>query len=276
MRQTSGSMICPQCGKLIGVSEEKCPFCGAWSPGLYGYAPAMQRFFGMKLDLVNLIVTTCVVLYVLSLVLQPEAIFQVHGLFSLLSPGTRALYQLGMTGGIAWHQGWWWTALSAIYLHGGVLHILFNMLWIRSLGPGVVDIYGTARAFVIFTVSGVLGFVVSNLASGTPTIGASGSIFGLLGALIVYGRKRGGGAHTSQLWQWAILMFVMGFVVPSVNNWAHAGGFAGGFLTASVMRFEAEKRETSQVQLLAIALLLATAASFVLSFVAVTRVLIAH
>jgi rhomboid protease GluP len=233
MRKTTGSMICPQCGKLIGVSEEKCPFCGAWNPSLYGYAPAMQRFFGMKLDLVPLITMACVVLYVISLVLQPEALLHPTGLFGLLSPGSRALYQLGMTGGLAWSQGWWWTVLSAIYLHGGVLHIFFNLMWVRNLGPGVVDAYGTARAFVIFTVAGALGFVVSNLASGTPTIGASGSIFGLLAALIVYSRKRGGSALTSQLWQWAILMFVMGFIMPSFNNWAHAGGFAGGYLVSA-------------------------------------------
>ena len=210
----------------------------------------------------------------ISLVLQPEALLHPTGLFGLLSPGSRALYQLGMTGGLAWSQGWWWTVLSAIYLHGGLLHIFFNLMWVRNLGPGVVDAYGTARAFVIFSVAGALGFVVSNLASGTPTIGASGSIFGLLAALIVYSRKRGGSAVTSQLWQWAILMFVMGFIMPSVNNWAHAGGFAGGYLCASVMRFDAEKRESIQVQLLALALLLATAASFVLSFIAVTGVLL--
>ena len=99
-------MICPQCGKLIGVGEEKCPFCGAWRPGLYGYAPAIQRLFGNRLDLVALVVVACVVLYIVALVLQPEAILEWHGIFSILSPGSRALYQLGMTGGLAWREGW--------------------------------------------------------------------------------------------------------------------------------------------------------------------------
>ena len=83
-------MICPQCGKLIGVNEEKCPFCGAWRPGLFGYAPAIQRWFGRRLDLVALIVTSCVVLYVAALALQPGEIFRLHGFFSILSPGSRA------------------------------------------------------------------------------------------------------------------------------------------------------------------------------------------
>ena len=139
MRQVQGSMICPSCGKLIGVGEEKCPFCGAWRPGLYGFAPALQRLFGRRLDLISIIVVSCVVLYVVALVLQPESIFRIRSLFSFLSPGTRALYQLGMTGGLAWREGWWWTLLTAIYLHGGLLHIFFNVMWIRNLGPVVTE-----------------------------------------------------------------------------------------------------------------------------------------
>jgi len=267
-------MICPQCGKLIGVNEEKCPFCGAWRPGLFGYAPAIQRWFGRRLDLVALIVTSCVILYVAALVLQPEEIFQLHGFFSFLSPGSRALYQLGMTGGLAWRQGWWWTLLTAIYLHSGLLHIFFNLMWIRNLGPAVTDVYGPARAFVVFSIAGAVGFLLSNLASGAPSIGASGSIFGLLAALIVYGRRRGSMAMTAQLWQWAVVMFLMGFALTGVNNWAHAGGFAGGWVAAEAMRFDDEKRESLAVQLTALALLAMTAVGFVLSFLRVTSILL--
>ena len=267
-------MICPQCGKLIGVGEPRCPFCGAWRPGLYGWTPKLQRLFGNRIDLVALVSTTCVVLYVAALVLQPEAILQMRGVFSLLSPGMRALYQLGMTGGVAWHQGWWWTILTAIYLHGGLLHIFFNLMWVRNLGPPVVEVYGPARAFVIFSLAGAAGFLVSNLATGAPSIGASGSIFGLLAALIVYGRRHGHTVLTTQLWQWAGLMFVMGFLMSGVNNFAHAGGFAGGWLAGQAMRFSDEKRESPAVQLLALGLILLTAAGFVLSFVRVTSVIL--
>ena len=267
-------MICPHCGKLIGVGEEKCPFCGAWRPSLFGYAPALQRLFGRSLDLIPIIVTSCIVLYVVLLALQPEAIFQTRGVFSLLSPGTRALYQLGMTGGVAWSERWWWTLLTAIYLHGGLLHIFFNVLWIRNLGPQVSDVYGPARSFVIFSVSGAVGFLLSNIASGTPSIGASGSIFGLLAALIVYSRRNKISMLSAQLWQWAIILFAMGFFMSGVNNWAHAGGFAGGWVVAEAMRFSHEQRESVGVQVLALALLVATAAGFVLSFVRVTSILI--
>jgi rhomboid protease GluP len=276
MRQTQGSMICPSCGKLISVREEKCPFCGAWNPSLYGYGPEIQKFIGRRLDLVAVIVGVCVALYVTALVLQPEAILHVRSFWNILAPGTRALYQLGMTGGVAWQERWWWTLLTAVYLHGSLLHIFFNVMWIRSLGPAVVEYYGAARAFVIFNVAGVVGFLISNLASGNPSIGASGAIFGLLAALIVYGRRTGSTMLASQMWQWAIVMFIMGFVMSSVNNWAHAGGFAGGWLASSALRAGHERREGRGVMLLAIAFAALTVAGVLISFVKVTAILLRH
>ncbi len=267
-------MICPNCEKLISVDVERCPFCGAWRPGLYGVTPRLHRLFGRKLDLDSVIIMGCVVLYVVALVLQPSAVFRWRGIFDLLSPGDRALLQLGMTGGEAWRAGWWWTLFSSIYLHGSLLHIFFNLMWVRQLGPHVTEVYGQARSFIIFTVAGAFGFLLSNLLSGTYTIGASGSIFGLLAALIVYGRRRHISMLSAQLWQWAIVLFVLGFLMPNVNNWAHLGGFAGGWGTASLMRFGDEKRESPQVQMLALALLALTAFAVIMSFITVTRVML--
>jgi len=269
-------MICSRCGKLISVSEQKCPFCGAWNPSLYGYGPGLQRFIGRRLNLVSVIVGACVVLYVTALALQPDAILHPRGFLDILAPGSRALYQLGMTGGLAWTQHWWWTLLTAIYLHGSLLHIFFNVLWIRNLGPAVVEYWGPARAFVIFNVAGVVGFLVSNAITGHPSIGASGAIFGFLAALIVYGRRVGHSTLTAQIWQWALIMFVMGFVMSSVNNWAHAGGFAGGWLASTGMRTLGERREGRSAMILSVMLALLTVAGVGLSFVQVTSILFSH
>ena len=275
MRQVQGSIVCAQCNQLVGVNEETCPFCGAWRPGLFGWAPVLRSVIGTRLDQITLIVGATVTLYVLALLLQPEAIMEVSGFLSILSPGGRALYQLGMTGGVAWELGWWWTLLTAIYLHGGLLHIFFNVMWIRNLGPVASDAYGPARAFVLFNISGAAGFLVSNTMSGAPTIGASGAIFGLLAALIVYGQKRGQSMLTKPLWQWAIILGVFGFVMPSVNNWAHGGGFVGGWLAAQFMGFSDEHRESTSVMLTSLVLILLTAVGFVLSFFNVTGILLA-
>ena len=275
MRQTQGSLVCSHCGKLVGINEPTCPFCGAWRPGLYGWAPGLQRLVGHSLDLFSLIVATCVTLYAIALLLQPEAITQLRGMLSILSPGGRALYQLGMTGGLAWQLGWWWTLFTAIYLHGSLLHIVFNVMWIRNLGPSVTEVFGPARAFVLFNLGGAFGFLVSNVMNGTPTIGASGSIFGLLGALIVYGRRRGSSMMSQQLWQWAIVLFVFGFLMPDINNWAHAGGFAGGWGCAYLMGFIDEQRESTAMVLLALAFIAVTVIGIILSFTKVTGILLA-
>ena len=274
MRQTEGSLVCARCGKLVGINEPACPHCGAWRPGLFGFAPALQKIVGRQLDLVGLILMTCITLYAVSLLLQPEAILQPRGLLGFLSPGQRALNQLGMTSGLAMSLGWWWTLLTANYLHGGLLHIFFNMMWVRNLAPAATDVYGPARSFVLFNISGVTGFYLSNVMTGVPTIGASAGIFGLLAALIVYGRKRGNSMMSAQLWQWALILGLFGFIMPGINNWAHGGGFAGGWVAAQLMGFSDEQRESTAVIVAALALIVITAVGFGLSFVRVTGILL--
>lgn len=267
--------MCPNCGRLVDVREQKCPFCGQWQPGMFGFATPVARLLGGRLDLAAGVIGATVVLYVLSLVLQPGAIFE-GGLLNLLSPGTRALYQLGMTGGVAWDQHWWWTMLTASFLHGSLIHILFNMFAVQRYLPLAAELFGTARAFSLYMLSGVGGFLLSNVVAGTPTIGASCSIFGLLGGLIAYGRRTGQTAVTGQLLQFAVVMFLYGFFMPNINNWGHAGGFVGGYLVGEAMMTSVNKREGPGDLLLAGALLLATVAGIALSFFRVTSILMAR
>jgi hypothetical protein len=151
---------------------------------------------------------------------------------------------------------------------GGLLHILFNVLWIRQLGPAVEELYGPSRLVVIFTLSGAAGFVVSNSLGVPFTIGASGSIFGLLGAMVAYGRKRGGafGAMVLREYgQWAVILFIFGFFMAGVNNFAHAGGFLGGFVSGLVLSLAERRAETGLDRLLAAACVGLTMLGFALS-----------
>jgi rhomboid protease GluP len=267
MRRTSGAVICPNCERLVSVQEPKCPYCGAWRPGLFGYGPAVQRFLGGGLDLSNGITAVCVALYVIALALDPSALLNIRGIFDLLSPSGAALFRLGMTGRYAIELGQWWTLCTAVFLHGSLLHILFNLVIMRRYLPMVVDLFGNVRAFVIFMAAGIAGYLLSNDHGVHNTIGASGSIFGLLGALISYGRRTGQSYVTGQLWTSAILMFAMSFFMAgNVNNWAHAGGFAGGFLAAQLMP-TSHRRDGPALMLLAGALAFATLGGFVLSFI---------
>ena len=100
------------------------------------------------------------------------------------------------------------------------------------------------------------------------TIGASGSIFGLLGAIVAYGRKRGGvyGRMVLQQYgQWALILFIMGFFMPGVNNWAHAGGFAGGFIAGLGLSLAEYRDETPFDKALAAAAIVLTLAGFALA-----------
>jgi rhomboid protease GluP len=176
-----------------------------------------------------------------------------------------ALDALGMTGAYAWADGRWWTLITAVYLHGGLLHLIFNLLWINQLATAVEDTFGRARLVLIFTASGVAGYVVSNLAGVGFSVGASGAVFGLLGALVYYGRARGGWfgvAVFRQYGQWALLLFVLGFVMPGVNNLAHLGGFAGGYLAGLMLGHGERTPERGVHGLLAAGTLGLTAVSF--------------
>ena len=264
------AMLCPSCRKLISVDEPRCPYCGALRPGLWGLGPVLQRFFGHQLDLVPTISVACVVLYVLSLLLDVRHAFSVGGgPLSILSPSSRALFLLGMTGRVTMSIGHWWTLLTAIYLHGSLLHIFFNVMWIRQLGSFAEDELGPARFFILFSLTGAAGFLFSNMLSDAPSIGASGSIFGLLGGMIAFRRRRGGGGDvmTQQFLTWAVVLFGMGFLMQGVNNWAHLGGFASGYAMGLRLRGRNERQEGRGAQFVALGLLGLTLLGFILSIV---------
>ncbi len=270
VRQTQGSIICPSCGKLIDVDEPRCPYCGQWRPGMFGYAGLFQRAAAL-FDPTWFITWYSILLYLIALALDPRSALSAgHGLFGLLAPSGRALFMLGMTYGGSLSDGHWYTMFSATFLHGGLLHIGFNLLWIRSIGPMVEDGFGRARTFVIFMAAAVGGFLASNLLGGAPTVGASGGIFGLLAASIVYGRSRGGHfgeAVTRQALMWAGLLLLLGFMGSRTNNLAHLGGLAVGYLVARLFVLRAERREGLGLTILAFALAFVSVAAVVLSLI---------
>lgn len=241
-RQTTGSVVCASCGYLVGVNDATCYNCGRRNPGLWGFAPAL-RSLGKDLGFVPFVTGTCILLYALTLLASGGQVMS-GGLLSFLSPSTYSLVLFGASGRIpVFDLDRWWTLLSASWLHGGLLHIFFNILWIRQLAPAVGDLYGPGRMVIIYTVAGVSGFLLSSVAGltlgwlpirvlqgGHITIGASAAIFGLLGAVIYYGRRTGSSAASSQAWSYAIPLFLFGFIMPGIDNYAHAGGFVGGYL----------------------------------------------
>ena len=147
------------------------------------------------------------------------------------------------------------------------------MLWLSVLGPQVLELFGRARFLVLYVLAGVGGFLLSNLVSGAPTIGASCAVFGLMGALVAYGRRRGGtiGANLTRTnLVWAGIGAMYGFALPGINNWGHAGGFLAGLLLGAMLPMAGRSNEGRGAMLLASLLCVATGgaitASLVLSF----------
>jgi membrane associated rhomboid family serine protease len=243
LRQKWGSVVCPSCRNLVGVNDQQCLTCGRWNPGLWGFAPLLNRL-GRDLGFTQFVMGTCITLYALMLAADPTGI-EMRASLNFLSPSLRSSFLFGASGAApVIGYGRWWTVLTAGWLHGGLLHIFFNLMWIRQLAPATSEIYGPSRMVIIYTIAGVVGFTASTLAQGFApalaggslfTLGASAPIFGLLGALIYYGRRGGSSAVSSQAKSWALTLFVIGFIMPGVDNWAHLGGVAGGYVTSRIL-----------------------------------------
>ena len=151
----------------------------------------------------------------------------------------------GANFGPATQDGQWWRLATAMFIHFGVLHLAMNMWALRDVGRLVERLYGPWRFAVLYLGSGVLGNLLSLVAQGNQAVsgGASGAIFGLYGALLVFlWRERlQVDRHEFRWLFWSALVFVlvifaMGiWVVPGIDNSAHAGGLVAGALLAQVL-----------------------------------------
>jgi rhomboid protease GluP len=280
-RKTTGSVVCPSCGSLVGVRDDKCYMCGRANPGLWGFGPLLRQL-GTDMGFVPLVVGACSILYVLTLLASGSDLLPIYrGGMSFLSPSPGALLMFGMSGaGPVFGRGAWWTVLSASWLHGNLIHIFFNMYWIRRFGPDTVELIGPSRTVIVYVVSGVTGFLLSSTAglvfasSGLQiplmgaalyTMGASASVLGLLGAIAHYGRTGGSSLIRAQVKQYLIWFIISGLLFPGTDNYAHLGGFLGGYGASALLN--PLTRERGDHLLIAIGCLVATLLAIVASVV---------
>ena len=236
----------------------------------------MLRHIGADFGFGPLVIGACVTLYVITLLMSGSAILRVQGLMSMLAPTTPVLFLFGASGAIpVFTLNRWWTVLSAGWLHAGLLHIFMNMYWVRQMGPAMVDILGPARTVIIYTVGGVAGFALSSFAGAflppIPflhgagfTVGASAPVFGLIGALYHYGRTSS--SIAKQMAQSIVIQAVLfGLIMGNsgIDNFAHLGGFAGGYFTSAFLN--PMTRERGDHMLVAAGCLVATFLSIVAS-----------
>jgi rhomboid protease GluP len=138
--------------------------------------------------------------------------------------------------------GEYWRLLTSMFLHGGYLHLLLNAWALYQLGTLFERLLGSSRMLATYFVSGIAGSVASIVWTQAPSVGASGAIFGLLGALISFLLRRrealspAGKAILSQLVMWAGINLFLGFQMPGIDNAGHLGGLAAGFLAGLLLR----------------------------------------
>jgi membrane associated rhomboid family serine protease len=135
--------------------------------------------------------------------------------------------------------GQYWRLLSCAFLHLDYGHIAFNMLSLYSMGPMIERIYGRWRYILIYLISALAGSIASFIFSTSVSAGASGAVFGLLGAIVHLGWKKpsflksGLGVNILLL---LALNIVLGFTYRGIDNFAHAGGFLGGIIASALSR----------------------------------------
>lgn len=134
-----------------------------------------------------------------------------------------------------------WRLLTSIFLHSGATHLAFNMISLYFLGPFTELTFGRARYFALYLTGGFAGGIAYLYFGGfdTPAVGASGAIFGIVGGILGFARRRGSFAWRSPVVRQLLILtainLFLGATIPNVSNTAHIGGLAGGFLYGWLM-----------------------------------------
>jgi membrane associated rhomboid family serine protease len=189
---------------------------------------------------------TNVFMFIISLVFSGKNMVLSLNPFYALTPSMDVLNFLGASGTYPIVKfDAWWSLITANWLHGGLLHIVFNMLALKTIAPLVMREFGLFRMFSIYTLTGIAGFLLSYVGNVYLTIGASSGLCGLIGAALFFGKSRGGPWGKlvyKQTSGWVVSLILIGFLIPNINNWGHGGGLIAGIFFGWVLGYN-EKRE---------------------------------
>lgn len=234
--------LCPSCGTLVGATANKCHQCGASMN--YSFAAASRslgRWMPQTSPVTYAMLAICCVMYALSFIITMKVTGGDGlggGLMGLGGISSQVSFRLGASLPWAYNVGQPWRLVTAIFLHGGLLHIGFNMWVLMDIGPMVEEMYGSAKYLFLFVITGIGGYIASSIFGNYPSVGASGALLGLVGVLLAAttGRKSlAAQALRSALIRWLIYLAVFGLLMRGTDNYAHLGGLATGYLLGRVM-----------------------------------------
>jgi membrane associated rhomboid family serine protease len=259
------SAVCPRCRALVPREAASCEWCGEDLAGhrvVVAGAPLERAMlsvggFGPALMIPCILATMITAGIHLRLHLRHVGeIGAEQWIDAAVHPSAAALIVGGANLSRAVVDGEPWRLATAVFLHGGLLHLVVNMMTLLDLGRATQALYGPSRSLVLYLLAGLAGSVTrvawwalgpggpDPASGGIPSIGASGAILGLAGALVGLGLRVGGKAGRG-LWTPLVrsvgLLFVIGFVLDlsgsqiRFDNAAHAGGFLAGAAFGAVV-----------------------------------------
>jgi rhomboid protease GluP len=227
--------MCPACGTLVGTTSTRCHECGAsLNFSLAAVSKSLSGLLPAQSPATYIITGFNFLWFVVSLMATMKLSGQLNlmgGISGIVSD------RMGASRPLVYLDGQWWRLVMAVFLHGGLLHIAMNTWVLLDVGPQVEEAYGSARYLFLYVFTGAAGFLVSSF-TGHFSVGASGALLGLIGAMIGITSRRGGSYMQmirAQLIRWVVYMVVIGLIIPAIDNAAHMGGLAAGFLLGRVM-----------------------------------------
>lgn len=157
---------------------------------------------------------------------------------NIFSFSNDVLISLGAKENSLIQSGEYYRLFTCMFLHGGIVHIFFNMYALYAIGPFVEETYGKYKYLLIYIVSGILASIFSFVFTTAVSIGASGAIFGLFGAILAFGlknRSRVNKKFLSNILSVIVINLFIGATLPGIDNFAHLGGLIGGVILSALL-----------------------------------------
>jgi rhomboid protease GluP len=266
--------LCPACGTLVGATATRCHQCGAsMTFSMAAASKSLGRLLPATSPATYGVLSLSCLLYGVSLLWT----MRISGFQSPEGGGISALFSLGGIAGpvlarmgaslpLGYNLAQPWRFVTAVFLHGSILHIAFNLWVLMDIGPQIEELYGSARFLFIYVITGIGGYLLSSL-MGNFSVGGSGALLGLIGVMLAMTmgqRSAGMQMLRSQLVRWLIYIAIWGLLFRGIDNYAHLGGLATGFILGKIMmdRPPAGPEERKQAYALGWAAGLAVVASF--------------
>src|ERR1700691_4129241 len=238
------------CGTLVAATATKCHQCGAsLTFGMAAASRSLSRLLPTTSPATYGILTLSCVMYGVSLLatirttgFQAPAGGGFSAIMSLGAISGKVLQEFGASLPLPYNLSHLWRFVMAVFLHGSLLHIAFNMWVLMDFGPQVEEMYGSARYFFIYVATGIGGYFLSSV-FGHFAVGGSGAILGLCG--VIFAVTAGSRSISHQMLRSRVIRLLIYIVViailpvggflGTIDTLAHLGGFAGGFVLGKIM-----------------------------------------